>query len=104
LVQINGPVLLAAAADGEYFSERHPVIFHGRKELVQRRGPKPRGTVFYQRVAVGKHTIAGFELRQCLVEIKRFFINHLARIEVNDHRAQALGAGIQSEEKSSHGT
>ena len=101
-IQINGAVLLAAAADGENFSERDLVFFHPRKNQIERRDPHLRRAVFDERVAAGQHAVLGFELRQLLVKIQRVFIDDLARVEVNDHGAQALRAGIESKKKFGH--
>ncbi len=95
-------MLLAAAADGENFSERDLVLFHPREQQVERGGPEQGIAVLDERIAAGQHTVLGFELRQFLVEIQRVLINHLARVEVNHDGTQALGAGIESEKKFAH--
>ena len=100
VVEINGAVLLAAAADGQDSAPAPRLsLFIWANKQVEGGGPEPRRTVLDQRVAVGQHAVAGFELRQRLVEVQGFFIDHLARVEVNDDSAQALCAGIQSEKK-----
>ena len=65
---------------------------------VEGGGPELRRTVLYQGVAVGQYAVARLELRELLIEVEGFIVNDLARVEVDDHSAQALRAGIQSEE------
>ena len=97
VVEINRAVLLAAAADGEDFAQRDAVLFHLGEQQVERLGPHQRRAVFDERIGIGQDAVLGSVLRQRLVKVQRFFVNHLAAVEVNDDRAQALGAGIESE-------
>ena len=90
-------MLLAAAADGENFAESDAIRLHGGENLVQRVGPEQRRTVLHQRVTMRQHAVLRFVTGQCAVEVQGFFVNHLARVEVNDDGAEALGAGIESE-------
>jgi hypothetical protein len=95
-------VLLAAAADGENLAKRDAVLFHLRENQVERLRPHQRRAVFDERVAVGQDAVPRAIMRQHVVEVQGLFVNHLARVEVNDDGAQALRAGIESEKKSGH--
>ena len=96
LVQVNGTVLLAAAADGDDLAHGHAVFLHLREQEIERRRPHERRTVLHQRIAVLQHAMPGLVLRQRLVIIHRFFVNHLMSVEIDDDRAQALSAGVES--------
>ena len=97
VIEIDRAVLLAAAADGQDIAQRHPVLFHARENQVQRLGPHQGRAMLHQRIPQGQHPVFRPVVRQRPVKVDRFFIDRPARAEIDDHRAEALRAGIQSE-------